>query len=124
MAEQLLDHAQIGAALEQVGGARMAERVRVQIGTTCAEHAVAAHELLHGANRQPATTARHEHGARQVRPLFRPKRAAAGEVFAEGFARAATDGNHAFFVALAEHAQLLRVESQVLQIEPHELADA
>ena len=60
VAEDLLDRAQIGPAVEHVRRARVAERVRMQIGAARAERAVALHEHLHGAHGEPLPARREE----------------------------------------------------------------
>src|SRR5688572_20276614 len=54
MAEQLLDHAQVRAAFEQMRRAGVAQRVGVQVGASGAERAVTLHELLHPAHADAA----------------------------------------------------------------------
>src|SRR5262245_18279280 len=59
--QKLLDRAQIGSAFEHVRRARVAQRMRVQVGAPGRERSVAAHQLLYPAHAEtPATPAQQQ----------------------------------------------------------------
>ena len=58
--QQLLDRAQIGAALEQMAGERVTQRVRADPEARAAPRDVARHETLHAAAGQPRAPRIHE----------------------------------------------------------------
>src|SRR6185436_16404209 len=64
VAEELLDGAKIGASLEQMRGAGMAKRVRVEIAAPGAERPVALNQRLHAANAEPGSVTPQEERAR------------------------------------------------------------
>ena len=55
VAEQFLDRAQVGAALEQVRGKRVPQRVRADAEARAAQRDVAAHQPMHAARRSAAS---------------------------------------------------------------------
>ena len=58
--QQLLNHPQIGATLEQVRGARMAQSVRMQVRSARAQRAIALHQRLNPPHAQPLASAREQ----------------------------------------------------------------
>ena len=106
MAEQLLDHAQVGAALEQVRGERVAELVRVR------------REPAQRARVEPAAAGGEEDGVlgalRQLRPaVAEVERRAGSGLLAE------RDG--ALLAALAADVEELLLEVDVLEVEADRL---
>jgi hypothetical protein len=61
VAEQLLDGAQIGAALQEVAGERVPKGVRADAESRAATRHVARDQALHAAARQPASPRIHKH---------------------------------------------------------------
>src|SRR5690606_23902058 len=122
MTEELLDHAEVGAPLEQVRRAAMPESVRVQIRAPRSERAVALDELLHPAHAEASPSSRQEQRAPTRCGAPRTKLAATREVRLERRTRFAAERHDALLVPLPEHAHLRRLELDVLQIQPHELA--
>ena len=60
MAEQLLNGAQVGAALQQVGRERVPERVRADAHARAARGNVAPHQAVHASDRQSPAAVIHE----------------------------------------------------------------
>ena len=127
MAEHLLDGAEVGAAVEQVGRAGVAERVRMEIGPARAERAVAVDEELHRREAEAAAARRDEEGARidgaraQVR-----ERSAEREVGGERLGGLASERHDALLAPLADDAggAVARGERELADVEPAGLGDA
>ena len=113
--------AQIGAALQQVGGERVAQQVRVDApGSSPAFCQAAQDQERAGAG---------ERASLVVQEQFRPEAAvevgaAAGEVAAQRLGRRAADRDDALLAALADAADEPLVEIDPRALEPDRLADA
>ncbi len=102
VAQELLDRAQIRAAVEQVRRARVTERMRMKIGSTGTERAVFVDEQLHGPNAEPPAARRNEdrpriHGAR-LRML---QRRADAEIRLQRRHTFSAEGHETLFVSLS-----------------------
>src|SRR5918994_3472231 len=113
--EHLLDAAEVGAALQEVGGERVAEEMRV--------HALRVEPGLGGESLQDQESARaRERSSLCVEEQLRPPaavevRAAAGEVTAHGFHRLPAERDDPLLVALADAANepVLEVDAGAFQ---------
>src|SRR5688572_14017482 len=125
MTEELLNHAQIGAALEHVCRTRVAQRVRMQVAAPRAESSILAHEVLDLADAEATAVAPEQQRARILRARLRvteqrPQR----EIFVVRALTGASDGNEALLAPLAEHGERAGVEPQRLAVERRELVHA
>ena len=126
MAEQLLDDAQVGAALEQVRRERVAQRVRAD---TFGEAGGGGRPLDRGPGllaRQPAAAVAQEQrtAADRVDVSAREQAGrAAGHPAPEPVERDVADRDEPLLVALADDADEAAVDRQVLAVEPDRLAD-
>ena len=126
VAEHLLQHAQVGPALEHVGGKAVAQQVGVQAGQAHLA-AVLFHQAHHRAARDLAAAGVEEDsmgvlgaaglGAAQVG-------AAVHEVVLQAAQGAAHERHHALLAALALHADQAVVEQQARKAQAGELAHA
>ena len=109
VAEQLLDHAQVGAALEQVGRERVAKPVRVR------------RQAAERARVEPAAAGGEEDGVlRSARQL----RAAFAQVPGEPEGGLLAERHGPLLAALAAHVDELLVEVDVLEVEADRLGAA
>src|SRR5436190_20137340 len=109
MPEQLLDHAKVGAALEQMGRERVAEAVWVR------------NESPQRARVEPPTAGGDEE---RVLGAGRELRAAVAEVEAEPVGRLLAERDDPLLVSLAAHVDGLGVEVGIREIEVHGLLAA
>src|SRR5690606_16201480 len=107
VAEQLLDPTEIGARVEQVRGAGVAERVRMQVASPGAERAVPPYDVLDLPDPEGRAVAAEEErarvlpprpGAAQIRPL--------GEIVRERLGRGTAERREPLLVPLADHTDL------------------
>ena len=136
MAQQLLDHAQVRAALEQVRGETMPQRVRRhtrrQPGTLGAARWMARHASMRPSRRPRADRnsgpPRRSRSRATRRRSARPSASQAGrtvvEVALEAVEGDVADRHQPLAVALADDPHEAAVERQVLPVEPERLADA
>ena len=120
--QELLDDAQVGAALEHVGGEAMAQRVRVK-PLDPHDGAGLGHERVHALAREaPAAVVEEHRRGRDARthelgaPLL--------EVLGQHACRRPHDGDDALLVALAHDAQHLLVEHDLAKVQAAQLGDA
>ena len=106
VAEEVLDRAQVGAALQQMRRERMAQAVRVG-------------EDPPQRRGVEATAARREK-QRVLRPGGQP-RARVVEVLGHELAGLLTERNDPFLASLAAHVELLSVEVHIGEIEPDQI---
>ena len=122
VAEHLLDGAEVGAALEQMGGERVAEQVRV--------NAVRVEPGFLGQLAQDQERARAgERAAAGVQEELGPVaavevRPAAREVAPQGLGGVPADGHDALLAALADHAHEPVVQVDARLVEADRLGDA
>ena len=118
MAEQLLDRAQVGAAVEQVRREAVAQRVRRGLARGAGALRPAPHPAAHVARRQPPAAAAQEQRRARLVPRrrrgppsrrVRERRPGALEVVAQRGHRGLADGHDARLAALALDPQLLAV---------------
>ena len=123
VAEDFLDRAQIGAAVEHVRGARVAQRVRVQIGASGAEHAALFRERLYGARREPVAVHREKESARRAdAPARTHDIVTHGEIRLDRARGFFSERHDALLATLADDAHLALAQIHVAEIEPAELA--
>ena len=116
MPQKFLDGAKIGAPVKEVGGAGVAKRVRMQIGSPGPEGAIFVHEILHCAHPEATTASAQEHGVGIVIPGLRMTKLRANfEVSDEGLRTFFSDGDRALLLAFAEHARLPALEIDIAQ---------
>ena len=121
MPQELLDHAQVRPALEQVRREAVAQRVRVQAGEA-RDATVLLDDRVHALAREPPPADVEED--RLAGAAAGERAAAAVEVGGERRGRRAEDGDHALLLPLANHAEQPLVEQGRAQVEPRELAHA
>ena len=152
VAEQFLDHTQVGAALQQVRGEGVAQRVRADPPARAAGSHVAPHEAIDASRRQPPTAEVQEQritppltvrlkaditgtsaaavsvaarsGVSGCSRSCRDQRLPILEVLAHRLRRAGVERHDPLLAALTEHAHHLRAEIDVVHVEPGELAEA
>ena len=115
MAEQLLDRAQVRAALQQVRRERVAQGVRVDAALERGVPRPDAQPAAHVGGRQPAAGLAEEQ--RRLVAAAREGRAGALEVARERAQRGLAGGNDPRLGALALDAQLLGVEVDRADVE-------
>ena len=109
VAEQLLDRAQVGAALEQVGRVRVTQPVRV------------AHQPAEGRRVERAAADREK---QRVVCASREGRARVAEVGRDRMRRPLAERHDALLAALAEHVHRLLLEVDVCEVKPDDLGAA
>src|SRR5438093_2771059 len=116
VAEQLLDHPEVGAVVEQVRGERVAQRVRAHAARDAG-----------GADRAPDDRMDRAH-AEPPAPMVDEDRPAAGGAPLEiGVQRARgrrAVGHHALLASLAEHADGARIAVERVEVEARQLGDS
>ena len=124
VAEELLDRPQVGAGVEEVRRAAVAERVRVEIRAIGSEGAVAADDVLDLACRQRRAVPAEEESARVLCAFaLASHRRPRGEPLDESRVRGPAERHDALLVALADRADGSSVEVDAVEREPRELAD-
>jgi len=122
VAKHLLDHAEIGAVAEQMGGEGMAEQMRVDIYLNAGVAADALEDLPDADGGQFCAAHGKEDFAAGA--LLDHAGALPGKVFGNGVAGLAADGDEAGLVALACDADDLLVEVKVFQAGIGQLGNA
>src|SRR5262245_61408395 len=122
VAEQLLNGAQVGAPVEQVCGAGMPERMRVQVCATRSERAVRVHHFLNLPHAQPLASAAQTKRSGLCLVSAEKLRSAA-EVSLQCVDTMGAERHEALLVPLAHHAHGCApvCEMDVRQIQPAEL---
>ena len=127
VAQNFLQYAQIGAALQHVGGKRVAQGVGVQI-VAADDAAGLARQVEDALAPEAAAPLVQEHRSQsiggRVGGRAREGRAPFGQIPAQRALGRAGNGHDALLGPLAEHAQEAVVEVDGLHIEPHGLAGA
>ena len=127
VAQNFLQYAQIGAALQHVGGKRVAQGVGVQI-VAADDAAGLARQVEDALAPEAAAPLVQEHRSRgiggRVGGRAREGRAPFGQIPAQRALGRAGNGHDALLGPLAEHAQEAVVEVDGLHVEPHGLAGA
>ncbi len=125
VAEELLDRAEIGSAVEEVGGARVPQRVRVQIRTTRAERAIPVYERLNRP-RPHALSARGDEERRGFERAGAPvgETRPPSEVRAHRVHTLLPERHDALLVSFSDHSDRRTREVYVAHVEPAQLADA
>ena len=137
VAEQLLNRAQVGAALQQVRRKRMAQRVRADAEPRAARGDVAADQPIDAADAQPRPAVVHEQ-----RLAVAPRRRLAGpspapgerrladgqllpilQVVANRRGRAGVERHQPLLPALAQHPRHPRAQVDVVEVEAGQLAE-
>ena len=125
MPEQLLDHADVGAALQEVRGEGVAQRVRRDVARHPGPVGGLDQHRPGGLARQPPSAGVEEQGARALRRAHRGElRAPAGEVGVDGGQGVGPHRDQPLLAALAaqQHGAVHPVE--VVDVEAHGLGDA
>ena len=116
MTEQLLDHAQVRAAVEQVRGERVAQRVRADPTRDAGGARRAPDDRVDRARAQATPARVHEDGP--------SVRRAPAEIGVERPRGGSAVRHHALLAALAEDAHRARFAIDRVEIEPGQLGDA
>ncbi len=123
MTEQLLNHAEIGAALQQVRRKRVAQRVRADPGSGARGRHVAADDAVDAAHGEAAAPVVDEERI-ALADAGRGGRRAALEIAAQRARRARIERHEPLFPSFPEHTDHLAGEVDVIESETRELAHA
>jgi len=132
VAEQLLNRAQVGAALQQVGRERVTQRMRAdaRTGTACSD--IAPNKAIDTAGRQTSAPIVDKQRLAAVGPAGTPpnlpfpssyERGTIVEVAANRLRRAAVERDDAFLTPFAEHTHHPRAQVHMVHVEAGELAE-
>src|SRR5262249_32335552 len=113
VAEELLDHAEIGAGVEQMRRERVAQRVRAHAPADPGRGGARPHDRVQRAHAEPP--------AARVREQRAPAPAAPLEIGGERAGGPAAVRHDPLLLALAEHADRLLRAVDVIEVEPGEL---
>src|SRR5688500_17708566 len=116
MPEQLLDRAQVGAAVEEMRGEAVAQRVGRGRSCEARGEARAREQAAERAGRQASAARVQEHGAGRV--MGGTRTAWIGEVGLQRRRGVAAERRQTLLLALATHARDAALEVQVRAVEP------
>src|SRR6476659_5166561 len=122
VAEELLDHADVGAVVEHVGAARVPEHVGEEPVAEPGPVAGRAHDEPGTLTGEPATPCVQKHGVAAALPRRRAPLQLGStvlEVVVEGGARGAPERDHPFLAPLAEHPGDAVAQVEVAPLEAH-----
>jgi len=124
MSQQFLDGPQVHAAVEQVGGEAVAQRVGAHPRPHGRRFEGSAQQGPHTGGRETAAPlVQEDRGAGRQR-LGRQEGRTEGEIGIEDPGRLGVVGHHAFLPPLAQDAQGALIRDEILKIQPHQLGDA
>ena len=124
MPEQLLHGAQVGTAVEQVGGRGVPQRVRAGRPAAGQLAQQARDELVHGPGAHRGATRAEEHEIGRLLGARGQHGSCLAEVRVEGVRRGHAERHHPLFAALAEHAHREPAAVDVGGAQSGEFADA
>lgn len=121
VAEQFLDRAQVGAALQQVRRKRMPQRMRRDAEARAARRDVLGNEAL---DAPPAEARAAEIHEQRVHALRTAQKGAIGEPGANRLLRRLVEGDQPFLRTFPEHAHDAAAQVHIFEIEADKLAEA